>query len=342
MNMPDSHLAQLIRSVGGDKAVDECMDTLLIDRHFIVESAGSVSRSVFAMALNALLFHDLLSRVPMGASYVADRRRQGERIVFDHGALRTLRFAEGPTGSLPAGFEAFSRILEPLGYHVAGTYPLDTLRMTGRGFAHRWFPDTLPQFFVSELHVERFSREFQAAAARVFGNSRDPLTANVKGVLAEFTEQGRCELRLAAPALRDIVAAFSRCHEIPALADYRILLAESPECAWMATEGCAFNHATDRVADVAMTACGQRSLGRPMKATIETSAGGSVRQTAFKADAVRRSFRTPEGDVEMSVPGSFYEFISRDFIVGPDGKPRLDLRFDTSNAQGIFKMTAAG
>jgi hypothetical protein len=342
MTMPDNHLSQLIRSVAGDKAVDDCMDTLHIDRHFILESAGSVSRSVFAMALNALLFHNLLSRVPTGAAYVADRRRQGERIVFDHGALRTVRFAKGQTGSLPAGFEAFSRILEPLGYHVAGTYPLDALRMTGRGFAHRWFPDTLPQFFVSELHVERFSKEFQAAAVRVFGNSRDPLSANVQSVLADFAAQGRCDLRSAAPALRDILAAFSRCHDTPTLADYRILLAESPECAWIATEGCAFNHATDRVADVAMTACAQRSLGRPMKATIETSAAGSVRQTAFKADAVRRSFRTPEGELDMSVPGSFYEFISRDQITGPDGKSRLDLRFDTGNAQGIFKMTAAG
>ncbi len=339
--MPDSHLSQLIRSVAGDSAVDECLDTLHLDRHFIVESAGSVSRSVFAMALNALLFHDLLSRVPTGAAYVADRRRQGERIVFDHGALRTIRFAKGPTGRLPAGYEAFSRILEPLGYHVAGTYPLDALRMTGRGFAHRWFPETLPQFFVSELHVERFSKEFQAAALRVFGNSRDPLTANVQSVLADFAAEGRCNLKLAAPALRDIVASFSRCHDTPTLADYRILLAESPECAWIATEGCCFNHATDRVADVAMTACAQRSLGRPMKATIETSAAGTVRQTAFKADAVKRTFRTAEGDVELSVPGSFYEFISRDCINGPDGKPRLDLRFDTGNAQGIFKMTAA-
>jgi hypothetical protein len=342
MTVPDNHLSQLIRCVAGDKAVDECLDTLHIDRHFVMESAGGVTRSVFAMALNAVLFHDLLSRVPTGAAYVADRRRQGERIVFDHGALRTIRFAKGPTGTLPAGYEAFSRILEPLGYHIAGTYPLDTLRMTGRGFAHRWFPDTLPQFFVSELHVERFSKEFQAAAARVFGASRDPLTANVQGVLADFSAQGRCDLRLAAPALRDIVGAFNRCHDTPTLADYQILLAESPECAWIATEGCAFNHATDRVADVAMTACAQRSLGRPMKAAIETSAGGSVRQTALKADAVRRSFHTPEGEVEMSVPGSFYEFISRDFVNGPDGKPRLDLRFDTSNAQGIFKMTAAG
>jgi hypothetical protein len=338
----DTHLLRLIRLIAGDKA-DDILNTLHIDRTFCVESAGAVSRGAFAMALNALLFHDLLTRVPTGAAYVADRRRQRERITFDHGALRTIRFGSGPTGAMPAGVAAFTRILEPLGYHLAGTYPLADLRMTGRGFAHREFPETLPQFFISELHVDRFSEKFQAAARRVFGSSRDPLTATALTALANFAEQGRCEMKLAAPALREIVAAFGRWHDMPSVADYRLLLAESAEAAWIATEGSAFNHATDRVADVAMTACAQRSLGRPMKETIETSATGSVRQTAFKADSVRRCLRTEDGsEIEMTVPGSFYEFISRDSVLGSDGKRHLDLRFDSGNAQGIFKMTAAG
>jgi hypothetical protein len=294
------------------------------------------------MALNAVLFHDLVGRVPAAAAYVADRRRQRERIVFDHGALRTVRLG-GKAGCLPAGVGSFSRILEPLGYHITGTYPLEKLRMTGRGFTHREFPETLPQFFISELHVDRFSKEFQAAADRVFGSSRDPLTLVAHAALAEFDEAGSCEMKLAAPALREIVSAFGRWHDMPTLADYRILLAESAEGAWISTEGSAFNHATDRVSDVAMTACGQRSLGRPVKDQIVTSASGSVRQTAFKAAAVTRSFRTEDSStVEMTVPGSFYEFISRDCIVGADGRRRLDLRFDNDNAQAIFKMTAAG
>jgi hypothetical protein len=341
--MTDNHLSQLIRLIVGDKAADDMLGTLQIERTLLLESAGAVSRGVFAMALNAVLFHDLLTRVPMAAAYVADRRRQGERVVFDHGALRTVRFPSRGTGALPPGVESFKRILQPLGYHVAGTYPLDRLRMTGYGFAHREFPETLPQFFVSELHVDRFSKDFQAAAERVFGNTRDPLTTASKTALTDFTEQGRCEMKLAAPSLREIAAAFGRWHEIPNLADYKILLAESPECAWIVTEGSVFNHATDRVADVAMTACAQRSLGRPMKQTIETSASDTVRQTAFKADPVRRTFRAEDGsEIEMTVPGSFYEFISRDVVTGPDGKKRLDLRFDHGSAQGIFKMTAAG
>jgi hypothetical protein len=39
------------------------------------------------------------------------------------------------------------------------------------------------------------------------------------------------------------------------------------------------------------------------------------------------------------VPGSFYEFITRDRYNDNAGNNKLDLRFDSSNAQGIFKMT---
>jgi hypothetical protein len=337
-----THLRRLIGAVAGDRAAAEILDTLQIERTFLVESTGGVTRAVFAMALNGLLFRDLLSRVPSGAAYVADRRRSQQRITFDHGALRTIRFKEGPTGVLPGGIASFSRILQPLGYIQAGIYPLDKLRMTGHAFAHREFPATLPQFFISELHVEQFSPAFQAAAVRVFGNSHDPLSIDARAALAAFTQQGRCDFESAALGLREIVAAFRCCHDIAGLADYRLLLAESAEAAWMATEGCAFNHATDRVPDVGATACAQRAMGRPIKNSVEISRSGSVRQTAFKADTVERALRTEDGGTTtLTVPGSFYEFITRDVIAGDDGTSQLDLRFDSMNAQGIFKMTAA-
>jgi Domain of unknown function (DUF1338) len=343
-----SGLGRLIRAIAGEPAAAEILDTLQIDRALLAESppalaaSATVSRAAFAMALNALLFQDLLDRVPSGAAYVRDRRRSHQRITFDHGALRTVRFAEGPTGALPAGIGAFARILEPLGYTVAGVYPLGGLQMTGHAFAHREFAAVIPQFFISELHIERFSPEFQAAAARVFGLSADPLAHHARTALQTFAEHGDCQLEPAAAGLREILAAFRRCHATPSLADYQLLLAESAEAAWLATEGCAFNHATDRVADVDAVACEQRALGRPIKDTVEVSRSGSVRQTAFRADPVTRSFRTGNGaTTTLTVPGSFYEFISRDLIANADGTRQMDLRFDSMNAQGIFKMTAA-
>jgi hypothetical protein len=337
-----THLWRLIRLIAGERPASDLLDTLQIERSLLVESAGGVTRGVFAMALNALLFQDLLTRVPTAAAYVADRRRLHQRIHFDHGALRTVRFAQGPTGALPGGVTSFARILEPLGYRVAGVYPLEKLRMTGYAFAHGEYPATLPQFFVSELHVERFSAEFTDAAARTFGSSQDPLSHCGRTALDALTAHGRCEFETAALGLHEIVGAFRRCHDTPRLQDYRTLLAESAEAAWMATEGCAFNHATDRVPDVDATACEQRALARPIKADIEVSTTGSVRQTAFKAATVVRTFRTEDGGTTtLAVPGSFYEFITRDMVLASDGTAVLDLRFDSMNAQGIFKMTAA-
>ena len=57
----------------------------------------------------------------------------------------------------------------------------------------------------------------------------------------------------------------------------------------------------------------QRQLGRPLKDTIETSRSGRVRQTAFRADLVERTFIDSNGaSLQRTVPGSFYEFIQRE------------------------------
>ncbi|MHA3794054.1 2-oxoadipate dioxygenase/decarboxylase family protein [Sphingomonas sp. YL-JM2C] len=299
---------------------------------------GAVSRICFAAALNALLFDDLLARVPTGAAFVADQRARGERIRFDHGALRTIRFPFGGTGALPAGQDAFARILGPLGYAVAGTYPLPRLKMTGRAWAQRDMPEGLPQFFVSELHVERFDADFAAAAQRVFGDSRDPLDPATVAVLDRFARDGAVSMEEAVAALPAVAVAFDRQHGDPDLADYALLLDRSAEAGWIATEGNAFNHATSRVPDVAAEAERQRALGRPIKDRVEVSSTGRVRQTAFRADPVERRFRDGAATVVRAVPGSFYEIISRDSDPATGG---LDLGFDSGNATGIFAMTRA-
>jgi hypothetical protein len=334
----DDTLSILVSSVLGDEAGARMLDTIEIDP--ALRGDGKVaSRAVVAMALNVALMHGLLARVPSGADYVANRVIAGRRIVFDHGALRTIRFADGATGALPAGEQAFTRILEPLGYRMAGLYPLDRLRMTGRAYTHDDLPETIPQFFVSELHVERFSAAFQATARQIFGSSRDPLTAEARLLLATLAAAGEAPLPTAVAGLPSLAAAFDRQHEMPAIEDYRLLLEESAEAAWIATEGNAFNHVTDRVENVEALAEQQRALGRPIKDKVEISSTGRVRQTAYRADPVERRFRTAvDGVVRMTVPGSFYEFISRDALPGSN---TLDLTFDSGNAQGIFKMTAA-
>lgn len=151
---------------------------------------------------------------------------------------------------------------------------------------------------------------------------------------------GSVDLTLTCAAMPDLAACFGCHHEIARLDDYETLRLHSKEAAWMATEGNAFNHATDRVLDVEALAARQRSLGRRIMDRVEVSGSGCVRQTAFRADPVRRSFREADGTaVAMQVPGAFFEFISRAPL--QEGSDELDLGFDSGNAQGIFKMTEA-
>ncbi|WP_150290232.1 2-oxoadipate dioxygenase/decarboxylase family protein [Sphingobium estronivorans] len=327
-------IAALAQAAMGERAAGAALAALSIDPALMAENGPQVSRAAFAMALNVVLFQNLLDRVPSGAAYVADRMAHGGKVLFDHGALRTVRLAEGPTGELPPGEEAFTRILLPLGYEMAAVYPLDRLRMTGRAYRHRDMAEAIPQFFLSELHVDRFDPEFAEVAARVFGTSRDPLTADACAVLDKYGRGSLVSLEEAAEALPVIVAAFDRQHDPVSIGDYELLLSRSHEAGWIATEGNAFNHATDRVADVAALADRLQAEDWPMKDRLEISRTGRVRQTAFRADGVERLFA---GNELRMVPGSFYEFISRD--IDPE-TGTLDLAFDTGNATGIFAMTS--
>lgn len=294
----------------------------------------TVTRAELAQALNMLLFEDVTIRVPMASAYVGDAVRSGRKLVFDHGALRTV---DADCGALPLGHYAFRRILEPLGFAVRGTYPLNKIGMTGRAFVHEDAPEHIAQFFVSELHAERFSQAFQLAVARVVGNSKDPLTMAAEEMLDQLQANGSLPFDDAANLLPNLVGCFGRHHAEPSWSDYQTLLAESKEMAWIATEGNAFNHATDRVADVFAVAEEQRRLGRPIKERVEVSGSGRVRQTAFQAAMVERLFVGDDGCLFTErVPGSFHEFISRD----EEEAGVLDLRFDSSNATGIFKMTS--
>ena len=332
--MPNAHLEALLEALLGSRRTAALLASLEIPPVLLEAKGERVSRATLAMAMNVVLFEELQRRVPWAEAYVRDQVRDGRRIIFDHGALRTV---VAPSGGLPQGHRAMARFLEPLGYFVNGVYPLDQLAMTGRAYAHRDFPETIPQFFVSELHAESFSPAFQVAVGQVLGNSVDPLTPEALTLLEELGAEGSLVFGDALRLLPNLVACFDRQHEPPALADYETLLAESAEMAWIATEGSAFNHATDRVPDVMATAHAQKTRQRPMKDEVEISRSGRVLQTAFRAVDVERLFKAADGSLVLRrVPGSFFEFITRQ--PQPDGA--LDLRFDASNAQAIFKMTA--
>lgn len=339
-----THLQKLLSAVLPSEAVKEIHEQMYVHPGLQQAASGTVTRAELAQALNMALFHGLVQRVPAGQDYIAsDVVGQQRKVVFDHGALRTVRW---PSGALPAGEAAFTRVLRPLGFELQGTYPLPRLKMTGRAYSHCDFPEEIAQFFVSELHPEQFSATFQSAVTRVLASSRDPLSPQDIADLEQLTRDGVLPLLQALRLLPQLLQCFDRQHGVFAMDDYELLLAESAEMAWISTEGNAFNHATDRVDDVDAVAERQRALGRPIKDKVEVSASGRVRQTAFRAAGVQRDFITDQGRVSREVPGSFYEFITRDELrtagaANDPVQPRLDLAFDAGNATGIFGMTAA-
>jgi hypothetical protein len=332
-------LSQLLQLLIGAERTDRLFRVLLIHPDLTADPGPRVSRAVLAQALNILLFEDLLQRVPSAAQYVQHCLDHHRTVMHDHGAVRTVALAG--MGLLPSGQEAITRILRPLGYELNGLYPLERLRMTGRSYAQIDHPEDIAQFFVSELHPERFSHAFQAAVLRVTATSIDPITPQAAALLQELEANKSLSLEDSQKLLPVLVSVLDRQHAEPTLADYQILLAESPEMAWIATEGNIFNHATDRVPDVDQLSAEQKALNQPIKEVVENSKSGRVRQTAFHAARVTRNFRAADGTtVQKEVPGSFYEFITRLPMPSPHGRRVLDLSFDSSNAQAIFKMTA--
>ena len=330
-------LESLLSAIIGPTRTQHLITTLVVPDRLAVR-ADVASRALVAQALNMLLFEDLIVRVPAAQLYVERCVANGDTILHDHGAVRCVDM-EG-MGCLPRGEKAITRILEPLGYVLKGTYSLERLKMTGRSYAQAEYPEQIAQFFVSELHVDRFPVEFVEAVKRVTEDSVDPLTRDAVALLEKLSVGGYLAFDEAVGLLPTLVSCFDRQHPIPALADYELLLSQSAEMAWISTEGTAFNHATDRVQDVEKLTVDQKALGQPMKDKVEVSGTGRVRQTAFTAARVMRDFRNADGSiVRKEVPGSFLEFIARDFIPGEAVKT-LDLSFDPSNAQAIFKMTA--
>ncbi len=296
-----------------------------------------VGRAEIAQALNMILYHDLLAQVPEALLYLADKQRRHEKIFLDHGAVRSV--VGIPTADLPAGREALVRFLEPLGYQQVETYDLSRIRMKGYAYCHCDYPEDIAQFFVSELDVNQFSEAFRSAASSVLSTSIDPLSDKGKHLLSQLSVQRALPLSDAMSLLLQLRSCFERQHDAPRLSDYKVLKAESAEMAWIATEGSAYNHVTDRVENVEDLSLAQRQLGRPVKDTVEIASFGSVRQSAYRATQRPRLLLEDDGAPALQVlPGSFIEFISRD-CVGAD--KHLDLRFDAGNAQGIFKMTAS-
>ena len=270
-------LVGLVATQLGGARASAVVDGLVVHPSLLEDSADA-SRAVIAQAVAVVLFDDLLGRVPSGAAYAEARRAAGDRLQLDHAAVRTVTGVA--CGELRPGAEGVARVLRPLGY--------DAPAPGGHGaWRHLDLPVDVPHYVVDELDVTRFSDGFTTAAARVVGSSRDPLTGLALVHLDRLAAEGSLPRTPAESLLGELVACFARHHAPPALADYELLLAESEEMAWIATEGTTWHHA----------AVGGEGADAP---------------TTYPPALVERRFKVGERATESrTVPGSTFELVRR-------------------------------
>ncbi len=109
MHPSEAVLQQTLEDLLGREHADRLFRVLSVPSALLRERGSRISRAGIAQALNMMLFEDLLERVPDAKRYAEDCLRTGQKILHDHGAIRTVALAG--MGSLPAGEEAITRIL---------------------------------------------------------------------------------------------------------------------------------------------------------------------------------------------------------------------------------------
>ena len=288
-------LPALVATQLGRERTQVLVDGVVVHPSLLGTGGADVSRAVMAQALAIVLLDDLLQRVPSAAAYADGRWADGGRLVLAHGAVRT---ATGVAcGELTPGRESVARLLRPLGFEpVAG----------GRGrWQHLDLPADIPRYLVDEVPADAFSERFTAAAARVLRSSRDPLTGLAQVNLDRLAADGRLPRNAAESLLGELVACFARHHGTPSLEDYEILVAESEEMAWIATDGTTWHHAAVVVDDAA-------AATQPAPAMVERSFKVGERATVVRTSP-RLLPRTGDGyspERSVGVTGSAGAIVS--------------------------------
>lgn len=313
---PTSTLDRLLCALVGRQRTDQLFDMLEVSTVLTGETGPRVSRGVLAQALTMVLFGDLLARAPSARAHLRDRLKNGEKVVHDHSVVATI--ASPHAGSLPSGREALGRVLVPLGFVESGSRRSWEGGITEHTYLHAEHPDEIAGFVVVEVHPHWFSRGFQAAAERVVRSSRDPLAADTAW-LAALSSRESVELVDAVAILRALVACFDRQHATPSLDDYDLLMRESAEMAWIATEG-------NAVMQVAQRAARSKTRGQ---AALSGDASEPVDQLVLEPASVERPFRDSEGRmIGAPVPGPSFKIVRREarkFLAPTWPEPDQDL-----------------
>jgi len=233
---------------------------------------------------------------------------QQDDVINDHIALRTFNLEKVGLEKLAAHFKA-------VGYKECGEYHFEAKKLYAKHFEHE--DPTQPKVFISELLVEKFSPELQAA---------------VKEMVDQIDE--------AAVTADNFL--YSGAHWKVSKETYKKLLEESEYAAWMAAWGYRANHFTVSINHLAnfdtIEAVNQalKDGGFPLNTSggeIKGSPEVLLEQSSTLADEQMVEF----ADGEMMVPSCFYEFALR----YPMASGEMYTGFVAASADKIFESTNA-
>ncbi|MBW4619135.1 MAG: DUF1338 domain-containing protein [Cyanosarcina radialis HA8281-LM2] len=297
----------------------------------------------------AKLWEDYSRRVPYARTYQQAIEAAGGTLANDHIAFRSLRLtADTPKGKIELGIPYIGRIVEALGYKVAGEYEFPEQQLYALHYQH---PDQdefdLPKLFVSELLVDALPEKIadviaQIVASGQFFNSQ----TLIEDIAAAFPET---ELDRIATRLQEI---FIRPWEPPQKSIVEAVNQVTQYGAWVLLHGYAVNHftgyvnrqQTPRYPDIASTARALAELGIPMKAKIEGSVSTGLQQTATQAAIENVLVRDDSTGELIKIPWTYayYEIAERHPVEVAPGAIDLFQGFLSSQAKNLFEMTRKG
>jgi hypothetical protein len=297
----------------------------------------------------AKLWEDYSRRVPYARTYQQTIEAAGGKPSNDHIAFRSLRLTvDTPNGKIELGIPYIGRIVEALGYKVAGEYEFPEQQLYALHYQHPKQDEfDLPKLFVSELLVDALPEKIANAIAQTVasGHFFNSPTFNQE-IESASTET---ELDRIATQLQGV---FTRPWEPPLLSVVEAVNQVTQYGAWVLLHGYAVNHftgyvnrqQTPRYPDIASTAKALAELGIPMKAEIEGSVSTGLQQTATQAAIENVLVRDDNSGELVEIPWTYayYEIAQRHQIEVAPGAIALFEGFLSSQAKNLFEMTRKG
>lgn len=303
-----------------------------------------MSASAVLDKLLAILWSQYINRVSYAAQYQTMVEKRGGKVQNDHIAFRTFN---APTGTQPSGVEAIARIFTALGYERKDTYLFEDKKLTAWHYEHKSNPAN-PKIFISQLEVDKLTRETAEKIKKALADARDPLTPSERDLLVHIANGEILNATTVAALAENLAKFFARPWAPPLRKTVEEVDKDSQYAAWTLLHGNSVNHFTAYIneqnvaewGDIEDTVVALRKEGMPMKAEFEGERGTKLRQSSTKAAMEECDVTEADGTKgKINWSYAYYELAERGNVPGPDGKPTRFHGFLGAQATNLFEMT---